>query len=136
MYLTRRPPAFLTSVLLCISLVTAAIPVVADPPKPDLAEKADTAGTTGDLPPSAAAPPKTVEGELVQIPEEALEPAQGPDTPLVVVPEVDHQRQRFFLSSFKLPKKLSFAGVDVPLDNWQVRERIEFEFYQFLAEEG
>jgi len=136
MYLPRRPPAFLSSVLLWISLVTAAIPVVADPPKPDFAEKTDPAATKGDLPPSAAAPPKTVDGELVQIPEEALEPAQGPDTPLVVVPEVDHQRQRFFLSSFKLPKKLSFAGVDVPLDNWQVRERIEFEFYQFLAEEG
>ena len=122
--------------LLCILVVTAATPVVADPSKSDGAETTEAAAKA-DAPSSASGvPPKTVDGELVQIPEEALEPGQGPDTPLVVVPEVDHQRQRFFLSSFKLPKKLTFAGVDVPLDNWQVRERIEFEFYQFLAEEG
>lgn len=41
-----------------------------------------------------------------------------------------------FLSSFKLPQEMYFAGESVPLDNWQVRERIEYEFYQFLGDEG
>jgi len=41
-----------------------------------------------------------------------------------------------FLSSFKLPQEMSFAGQPVPLDHWQVRERIEYEFYQFLGNEG
>ena len=35
-----------------------------------------------------------------------------------------------------MPDKLTFAGQPVPLDNWQVRERIEYEFYQFLEDEG
>lgn len=69
-------------------------------------------------------------------PVEELVPLQEPEEPLVVVPEVERQGQRYFLSSFKLPDKLVFAGQPVPLDNWQVRERIEYEFYQFLAEEG
>jgi hypothetical protein len=43
---------------------------------------------------------------------------------------------RPFLSSFKLPREMYFAGQSVPLDNWQVRERIEYEFYQFLGDEG
>ena len=74
--------------------------------------------------------------ELLPAPEEELEAAQGNDTPLVVVPPIERPTQRYFLSSFKLPAHLSFAGVSVPMDNWQVRERIEYEFYQFLAEEG
>ncbi|TLY40053.1 MAG: hypothetical protein E6K58_06790 [Nitrospirae bacterium] len=66
------------------------------------------------------------------------EPEAIPDTAdqLVILPEIQRQGPRHFLSSFKLPDKLVFAGQPVPLDNWQVRERIEFEFYQFLAEEG
>jgi len=136
MHLPLRRPSFFTGMLLWMSLLTAAIPVVADPSRSDSADTTESAATADATPSSPAPPAKTIDGDLVQIPEEALEPAQGPDTPLVVVPEVDHQRQRYFLSSFKLPKKLSFAGVDVPLDNWQVRERIEYEFYQFLAEEG
>ncbi|ODT44756.1 MAG: hypothetical protein ABS70_04755 [Nitrospira sp. SCN 59-13] len=40
------------------------------------------------------------------------------------------------MSSFKLPDKLTFAGQSIPLDNWQVRERIEYEFYQFLEDQG
>ena len=43
---------------------------------------------------------------------------------------------RHFLSSFKLPTSLTFAGQPVPLDQRYVRERVEFEFYQFLAHEG
>lgn|GEM_PF-829435 len=41
-----------------------------------------------------------------------------------------------FLSTFKLPQEMYFASQPVPLDNWQVRERIEYEFYQFLGDEG
>ena len=43
---------------------------------------------------------------------------------------------RPFLSSFKLPQEMYFGGQPVPLDNWQVRERIEYEFYEFLGDEG
>ena len=59
------------------------------------------------------------------------------DEPLVVLPEITRKGARHFLSSFKLPDKLEFAGHPVPLDEeWHVRERIEYEFYQFLAAEG
>ncbi|HLB03222.1 MAG TPA: lytic transglycosylase domain-containing protein [Nitrospiria bacterium] len=53
-------------------------------------------------------------------------------------PESDPQLPptRPFLSSFRLPQEMQFAGQPVPLDNWQVRERIEYEFYQFLGDEG
>ena len=72
-------------------------------------------------------------------PAEDLVPAPDGDEPLVIVPEPELDRaggQRYFLSSFKLPEKMAFAGDPIPLDNWQVRERVEYEFYQFLAEEG
>ena len=55
---------------------------------------------------------------------------------LVILPEIKRDGERFFLSSFKLPDKLTFAGQSVPLDNWQVRERVEYEFYQFLEDQG
>jgi len=55
---------------------------------------------------------------------------------LVILPEIKREGERYFLSSFKLPDKLTFAGQSVPLDNWQVRERIEYEFYQFLEDQG
>ncbi len=55
---------------------------------------------------------------------------------LVILPEIKRDGERFFLSSFKLPDKLTFAGQSIPLDNWQVRERIEYEFYQFLEDQG
>ncbi|HET9963243.1 MAG TPA: lytic transglycosylase domain-containing protein [Nitrospiraceae bacterium] len=55
---------------------------------------------------------------------------------LVILPEIKREGERFFLSSFKLPDKLTFAGQEVPLDNWQVRERVEYEFYQFLEDQG
>lgn len=55
---------------------------------------------------------------------------------LVILPEIKREGDRYFLSSFKLPEKLTFAGQPVPLDNWQVRERIEYEFYQFLEDQG
>lgn len=59
-----------------------------------------------------------------------------PEDRLVILPEIKREGERFFLSSFKLPDKITFAGVSVPLDNWQVRERIEYEFYQFLEDQG
>src|SRR5262245_21802495 len=68
-----------------------------------------------------------------------LDPLENPNEPedrLVILPEIKREGERYFLSSFKLPDKLTFAGVSVPLDNWQVRERIEYEFYQFLEDQG
>ncbi|WP_455243504.1 lytic transglycosylase domain-containing protein [Petrachloros mirabilis] len=67
---------------------------------------------------------------------DALENPNEPEDRLVVLPEIKREGERFFLSSFKLPDKLTFAGQTVPLDNWQVRERIEYEFYQFLEDQG
>ena len=34
---------------------------------------------------------------------------------LVILPEIKREGERFFLSSFKLPDKITFAGVPVPL---------------------
>jgi len=56
---------------------------------------------------------------------------------LVILPEIKREGERFFLSSFQLPDKLTFAGQSIPLDNWQVRERIEYDLlerrtYDFL----
>jgi len=68
-----------------------------------------------------------------------LDPLENPNEPedrLVILPEIKREGERYFLSSFKLPDKLTFAGQPVPLDNWQVRERIEYEFYQFLEDQG
>lgn len=59
-----------------------------------------------------------------------------PEDRLVILPEIKREGERFFLSSFKLPDNMTFAGLPVPLDNWQVRERIEYEFYQFLEDQG
>ena len=69
------------------------------------------------------------------------EAAEVPDLPepedqLIILPEIKRDGARHFLSSFKLPDKLTFGGQTIPLDSWQVRERIEYEFYQFLEDEG
>jgi len=80
----------------------------------------------------------TTNGDLdreLTIPD-ALEGPSEPEDRLVILPEIKREGERFFLSSFKLPDKITFAGVPVPLDNWQVRERIEYEFYQFLEDQG
>jgi membrane-bound lytic murein transglycosylase D len=105
-----------------------------DTKAPDAADL-QPAVTNSTPPASDAEKPGSLE-ELLPAPEEELDSSQGNDTPLVVVPPIERPIQRYFLSSFKLPAHLSFAGVSVPMDNWQVRERIEYEFYQFLAEEG
>jgi hypothetical protein len=65
-----------------------------------------------------------------------LDSQAEPEDRLVILPEIKREGERFFLSSFKLPEKMTFAGMQVPLDNWQVRERVEYEFYQFLEDEG
>src|SRR5687768_10646818 len=52
-----------------------------------------------------------------------LDSPPEPEDRLVILPEIKREGERFFLSSFKLPDKITFAGVPVPLDNWQVRER-------------
>jgi hypothetical protein len=65
-----------------------------------------------------------------------LDNSTDPEERLVILPEIKREGERFYLSSFKLPDKLTFAGQPVPLDNWQVRERIEYEFYQFLEDQG
>ena len=56
----------------------------------------------------------------------ATEPEGAPELEdrLVILPEIKREGERFFLSSFKLPDKLTFAGQSIPLDNWQVRERV------------
>lgn len=43
-------------------------------------------------------------------------------------------RTRPALSSFRLPESLTFAGEQIPLDRWDVTERLEREFYLALAE--
>jgi membrane-bound lytic murein transglycosylase D len=77
---------------------------------------------------------KELEKELL-LPELLDEQAEAEDR-LVILPELKREGERYFLSAFKLPDKLTFAGQAIPLDNWQVRERIEYEFYQFLANQG
>ncbi|BCA55638.1 conserved exported protein of unknown function [Nitrospira sp. KM1] len=67
---------------------------------------------------------------------DALEPVTDNEERLVILPEIKRQGEHFYLSSFRLPDKITFAGQTVPLDNWQVRERIEYEFYQFLEDQG
>ena len=45
-------------------------------------------------------------------------------------------QSRPFLSSYRLPDTITFADSPVPLNVWQVRERIEYEFYRLLEGEG
>ena len=66
----------------------------------------------------------------------SVAPDIGDGQQLIVIPDVQREPRTRFLSAFQLPERLTFAGQVVPLDNWQVRERIEYEFYQFLADEG
>jgi membrane-bound lytic murein transglycosylase D len=74
------------------------------------------------------------ESELLIL--DQLDSQSDPEDRLVILPEIKREGERFFLSSFKLPDRITFAGLPVPLDNWQVRERIEYEFYQFLEDQG
>lgn len=73
---------------------------------------------------------------LIPFADNELIPEEDQSEQLVILPEVQREGQHHFLSSFKVPETLTFAAQPVPIDNWQVRERIEYEFYQFLADEG
>jgi hypothetical protein len=84
----------------------------------------------------AVSPSDQSDNERGLFPPEQQDEQADPEDRLVILPEIKREHQRYFLSSFKLPEKMTFAGMPVPLDNWQVRERIEYEFYQFLANEG
>jgi hypothetical protein len=89
-------------------------------------------------PPAAASAPRTNghadEADLKEA--EGTDLLPEPEDQLVILPEIKREGPRHFLSSFKLPDNLTFAGQTIPLDSWQVRERIEYEFYQFLEDEG
>ena len=80
--------------------------------------------------------PAALDAEPGSLPPAVDQELTEPEDRLVILPEIKREGERFFLSSFKLPDKLTFAGQPVPLDNWQVRERIEYEFYQFLEDQG
>lgn len=106
-------------------VLTLPIPSGAQP-QPDQIEAKENAprsGTNGEPERDLALP-------------DSLEGPNEPEDRLVILPEIKLEGERYFLSSFKLPDKLTFAGQSVPLDNWQVRERIEYEFYQFLEDQG
>jgi hypothetical protein len=66
--------------------------------------------------------------------------APGPTVlPVPLPPELargKEPRMRPFLSTYRLPDKMTFAGEPIPVHLWQVRERIEYEFYRFLEDEG
>lgn len=97
-------------------------------------------------PDAASAPPSVIEPAPTNGQHPADEPdkidavevpdVQEPDDQLIILPEIKREGPRHFLSSFKLPDKLTFGGQSIPVDSWQVRERIEYEFYQFLEDEG
>nr|MBI3611720.1 hypothetical protein [Nitrospirota bacterium] len=89
-----------------------------------------------DTAPPAPPTNKPPAAEPDNVPAETLYPSPDAEDRLVILPEIKREGERHFLSSFKLPDKLVFAGEPVPLDNWQVRERLEYEFYQFLEDEG
>lgn len=97
-------------------------------------------------PDAAPAPPSVIEpaptnGQHPADESDKIEAAEAPDAQelddqLIILPEIKREGSRHFLSSFKLPDKLMFGGQSIPVDSWQVRERIEYEFYQFLEDEG
>ncbi len=144
----KWPAASLAFTLLALLLDAA--PVPAQPPadtttQPAAPQASDapavlqpSPGSSPAAPPPAASAPQanghadepdakdTDSPDLVQEPEEQI----------VILPELKRDGPRHFLSSFKLPDKLTFGGQTISLDSWQVRERIEYEFYQFLEDEG
>jgi len=114
---------------------TASVPVPTPPTDGPVTAGAPAAPAAIDpaLPP---APDAVQEPDVKIDAAEAQDANHEPEDQLVILPEIQREGRRHFLSSFKLPEKLTFAGQDIPLDSWQVRERIEYEFYQFLEDEG
>ena len=124
-------------------------PAPAVPPAPPAAPAVEPPATP-TVPAAPGAPAPTVQAAPVAPPAQAnghadepdvkdadaIDAIQEPEEQLVILPEIKREGPRHFLSSFKLPDKLTFGGQTIPLDSWQVRERIEYEFYQFLEDEG
>ena len=108
---------------LCVVLAISVVIVLQSAPAPATTTPADNND-------------QKTENEKELLLPEVLDGQPEPEDRLVILPEIKREGERFFLSSFKLPDKITFAGVQVPLDNWQVRERIEYEFYQFLEDQG
>ena len=98
-------------------------------------ETAPSEPRTSSTPEAPGGKPEVLEEQGILVPD-GLDADPNLEDRFVVLPEIERQGPRHFLSLFRLPDKLIFAGQPIPLDNWQVRERIEYEFYQFLAEEG
>ncbi|HEY7130520.1 MAG TPA: lytic transglycosylase domain-containing protein [Nitrospira sp.] len=113
----------LRMMLAAVLAVTLAVSAKAQPQPDAVSKDLPGTGTNGDLDRDLALP-------------DPLDNGNEPEDRLVILPEIKREGERFYLSSFKLPDKLTFAGQPVPLDNWQVRERIEYEFYQFLEDQG
>ncbi|MGQ0811027.1 MAG: lytic transglycosylase domain-containing protein [Nitrospiraceae bacterium] len=136
------PHALYLSLVLSMIANVVSIPLVKAEPNLDLhaviketVKKPSENGSfpNGTQPDSISAVP---ESERDLVPGETYDVVPEPEDRLVILPEIKRDGERFFLSSFKLPDKLMFAGQAVPLDSWQVRERIEYEFYQFLEDQG
>jgi hypothetical protein len=108
-----------------VGLVVCWVAAVAADPRVFAAERPASPATNSKMP-SPLGPPSVPGSER----------ALGPDEHLVIVSEIAPPQARSFLSAFRLPEQVAFAGEPVPLDNWQVRERVEYEFYQFLQEQG
>src|SRR3989442_14149810 len=71
--------------------------------------------------------------------DQTVQGASAAGAPVPLPPELaryGEARSKPFLSSYRLPDTITFADSTVPLNVWQVRERIEFEFYRFLEDEG
>ncbi len=121
----------LGTVSICVVLLLTGIssgPAEQSGSLPDGKEEVKSSGDQSGTAPS--------NGDTEVLLPDPLDSSVEADDHLVILPEIKREGERFFLSSFKLPEKLTFAGQPVPLDNWHVRERIEYEFYQFLESQG
>jgi hypothetical protein len=118
---------------------------IRDPtPGPALAADApvgtDGAAETGEPAPSpedAEAPPPDESGETDASLREQVETLAAEVEALrELVTDLSTQvaRTRPALHSYRLPEALTFAGEAVPLDRWDVAERLEREFYLALAQ--
>jgi membrane-bound lytic murein transglycosylase D len=136
---------------LLLALVLEATSASAQPPsdsttQPPIVQTPNAQAAPRPASDAASAPPSVIEpaptnGQHPADEPDKIEAAEIPDVPepddqLIILPEIKREGSRHFLSSFKLPDKLTFGGQSIPVDSWQVRERIEYEFYQFLEDEG
>src|SRR2546425_2273264 len=71
--------------------------------------------------------------------DQTVQGASAAGAPVPLPPELARYggaRAKPFLSSYHLPDTITFADSPVPLNVWQVRGRIEYEFYRLLEEGG